>query len=524
MRREKQLFAALDFRMNMKTQTSLQHRLLSALLACAGLAAVMSLQAQPASAGATEISGTVVLPDGESAAGAQVGFKQAAKPLYLREERLEGYPNDTIATTDAAGRFTLPEAARASALFAVHAGGYARVPATNLTASPRVVLERWGNIEGILRVGSQPATNVSVRIVRPGPGDNEELTFGQNDFNAVTDAQGRFHFDRVPPGERSIYRFEPQPNGSWSGIRVATVQVKPGTVTRVGIGGTGRPVIGTLALNLAGVKVNWNGTQVSLHTPQPADAGDSSSLGAWLNADPVHRHLYRAQCSTDGSFRMEDVVAGDYELTAGLSEQNKENPQLSRPTAGVVRDVAMPDMPNGRSDEPLDLDTVLLKAYHQPVAGEAAAEFETKTWDGKTVKLADYRGKYVLLDLEHSLPGTNTPALQAVSKTWSNDDRLFIITLCPNTGSNVATSSAYATSRWLQGDLGDSSRTAWLKDYNVYWYFGAWGRFGSGGWGAGGWITSMPAIFLIGPDGKLLAVDLRGDAIQTAVSQALGRK
>jgi hypothetical protein len=36
-------------------------------------------------------------------------------------------------------------------------------------------------------------------------------------------------------------------------------------------------------------------------------------------------------------------------------------------------------------------------------------------------------------------------------------------------------------------------------------------------------VTGIPAIFLISPEGKILAKDLRGDAIKTAVQKALAR-
>ncbi|HEX5399522.1 MAG TPA: hypothetical protein VFY06_10790, partial [Verrucomicrobiae bacterium] len=36
--------------------------------------------------------------------------------------------------------------------------------------------------------------------------------------------------------------------------------------------------------------------------------------------------------------------------------------------------------------------------------------------------------------------------------------------------------------------------------------------------------TTLPAVFLIGPDGKIVAKDLHGDAIKAAVANALEKK
>ena len=56
---------------------------------------------------------------------------------------------------------------------------------------------------------------------------------------------------------------------------------------------------------------------------------------------------------------------------------------------------------------------------------------------------------------------------------------------------------------WTQGLLDTSSKNRVLADYGV---------------------RGIPSIWLIGPDGRVLAKDLRGDAIKTAVAEALGRK
>jgi len=53
---------------------------------------------------------------------------------------------------------------------------------------------------------------------------------------------------------------------------------------------------------------------------------------------------------------------------------------------------------------------------------------------------------------------------------------------------------------WTQGFLGDWSKST-LPD-----------RFG---------VQGIPAIFLIGPDGSIVAKDLRGDEIKAAIGKAL---
>jgi len=56
---------------------------------------------------------------------------------------------------------------------------------------------------------------------------------------------------------------------------------------------------------------------------------------------------------------------------------------------------------------------------------------------------------------------------------------------------------------WTQGFLGNSEESQVARDFNV---------------------EAIPAVFLIDPDGKLVAKELRGDKIKKAVAKALSRR
>jgi len=140
-----------------------------------------------------------------------------------------------------------------------------------------------------------------------------------------------------------------------------------------------------------------------------------------------------------------------------------------------------------------------------PHIGDRAPAFEAVTVDGSPLRLADYLGKYVLLDFwatwcrpcikEH-------PCLKATYDAFGQDDRFVMIGLSldaePTAPKEYAEKNGF---RWIQGFLGDRSKTP------VPGQFGAWG---------------IPQILLIGPDGKIVAKNLRGEEIKKAVARALG--
>ena len=153
-------------------------------------------------------------------------------------------------------------------------------------------------------------------------------------------------------------------------------------MAQVVLGGSGKAIIGKAILAAASGGIDWQNVPVCLRLKTATEPGprpkrdDFSSRQAYVEATGHFFEANRAQrrfgafCDRDGSFRLQDVPAGTYQLEIKLrgfkpdsvapNEFSNTQPEIG----ALTREINVPDVPEGPSAEVLDLGILELVPQH----------------------------------------------------------------------------------------------------------------------------------------------------------------
>lgn len=328
-------------------------------------------------------AGRVLQPDGTPASGATAALALPQKNARIEHGRIRGefdsrpekesdrWRRPTIVKSDAEGRFVLPtETDPASAILVVHETGVREMPAMEFQKRPEIMLLPWGRIEGQVLWRDKPGADepVDLSIWRDEYGYPGMI--GQH-AETMTDAQGRFVFDKILPGHVQLSRYIELPQKGKSGATSALCEgmythatIRPGEPTPVVIGGQGRLVTGRLS-----GRDSWEGVTLRMHpnAPHIGLAGDNEQWQAFgiFRASAIGPLFFRDrfQPNADGAFAIPNVLPGRYQLWVSA-------PGVDNYAAYKV--IQVDPEPQGAVPPPLDIGEIAVKPPDNQRSAEKA--------------------------------------------------------------------------------------------------------------------------------------------------------
>jgi RNA polymerase sigma factor (sigma-70 family) len=434
--------------------------------------AIRTIRVAPA---APVVSGIVRDAGGQPVAGAEIRLSEQGKGINIYDK-----PAGMVRVTADDGTYAFNKPAGPFEVVILAPGGYAQISSETLEKSTDIRVVPWGRVEGRVLAGTTPLANVAIYAFETAAPYGRETVRRQTQTR--TDSDGRFVFPRVAPGEIRLAQQDPATERFY---RWTYSVADAGKTTMITIGGTGRAVVGRFANPSTTQPLLWdfkskkfNPSTSFRQTDGPAfrrpehqsnetleewraveEAFGRTPEGAEINRLVVGGWQFRV--NPDGSFRIDDVPAGEYALDAGIMRMD-----FAEVIAQAATTVRVEPMPGDRSDKPLDIGSVPMTSIPHLHAGDAVTPFDITMLDGSIKNITDFGGKHLLVVFFSTAEGykEGVEAFKRLAADYEANSRVQVLWLSISTPEEAA---VWAERYGLSGIIASVASTDLPGEYDA---------------------------------------------------------
>lgn len=361
----------------------------------------------------SEITGIVITADGQSVSDIELVLATGASAIQIEYGIITNKGSHLTRITNGQGRFSFPVQNQGYMIVAATDQGFAKITDRQLEQTGEIILQRWGQVEGVLLLGKNDGAYEQIVL-------NYKVSYKPNipslltNYTTQTDAAGHFVLSRLIPGKAKVGWQIQLSKSRYTSSHSVPVEIVPGQTSTVRIGRTGRPVTGTLTVpDDYKEPVNWSfaQSQLAIRLPKPQNHLNMTVdeqkewYKTWKDSDEGKAYYQRINTKSisyavviqpDGSFGIEDVSPGKYHLEVELYGEQKQY-RFSELLGTVDHILTVPDYNEVRTDEAFDTGEIELQMKMRLKTGDIAPDFDAQTLQGQNLSLTDYRGKIILL-------------------------------------------------------------------------------------------------------------------------------
>ncbi|MCR9202675.1 MAG: TlpA family protein disulfide reductase [Planctomycetaceae bacterium] len=213
-----------------------------------------------------------------------------------------------------------------------------------------------------------------------------------------------------------------------------------------------------------------------------------------------NRPVWKFPVDADGSFTVKGLKLARYNVIPVIPHPAATGKEMADQSWGsAFRQIVLSE-----ERKSIDVGRMELKLKNVVMPGDVAPSWTATDYDGNTIRSSDFHGKYVVVDFWATwcIPCiAEIPRLEAVSRRFAGDN-LQVIGL------------SLDDDQKLPGKFLQKRPTAYLQGYLGAFHGGESTTRDFG-------INSVPSIWLIGPDGRVIARGLSGEKIRAAVETAV---
>lgn len=211
------------------------------------------------------------------------------------------------------------------------------------------------------------------------------------------------------------------------------------------------------------------------------------------------RPRFEFSLDKEGKFAANELPPARYQLTALIPHANAPADRKERMSWALAKK----DL-NVTADTPTEMEPLTLRLVNVLTPGDLAPEWTANNYEGGEFKLSDFRGKVVLIDFWATWCGpciAEMPNLASVYQDLGGEKFEIIALSLDKSIEEPKKFLAQKKPAYTQGYLGQ-----WNQSETTSRAYG---------------VMGIPSIWLIDAEGKIIARDLRGEALRQAVQKAL---